>query len=239
MELKEGPMTLKELSLWFGLKPDTLRNSKPEAKARKFKKLENFCRFHFEGKKLIIDQVYIAEYSKAYNIIEENFDKEWGLVIDPETRQANWQKTQRIDTCARVGKAIHYKYPEVKQVKESTAIAYVDAVKRENYGRTYKEEIGNKGYYQTVYFNKDRTALLSEEQMKIMKECRAEAYQEISEQRFKIDEARAAGEITLTQWKEALGEVDFNEAYGNYQELMNERLGFIPRLGTQLIDKGS
>lgn len=71
-----------------------------------------------------------------------------------------------------------------------------------------------------------------------MKECRAEAYQEINEQRFKIDEARAAGEITLTQWKEALGEVDFNEAYGNYQELMNERLGFIPKLGTQLIDKG-
>lgn len=230
-------MTLKQLSVWFGLKPDTLRNSKPETKARKFDKLKNFCDFHFEGKKLIIDQVRIPEYAKAYDVIEENFDKEWGLVIDPATHQANWQKEAKVDTATRVGKAMYKKYAEVKQVKESTAISYVGAVKREGYGVSYKDEIKSKGFCQIVYLNEDESGLLSNDQVEIMKECRAEAYKDINEQRYKIDEARRIGEITKQEWQEALGEVEFDEAYDKYQELVFERLGFIPEKRTQLIDK--
>ena len=32
MELKEGKMTLKDLSLWFGLKPDTITKSRKSSK---------------------------------------------------------------------------------------------------------------------------------------------------------------------------------------------------------------
>ena len=32
MELKEGPIKIKDLSVWFGMKPDTLGKSKPTAR---------------------------------------------------------------------------------------------------------------------------------------------------------------------------------------------------------------
>ena len=37
MELKEGYMSLRDLSLWFGLKPDTFKNSRSETKEKRFK----------------------------------------------------------------------------------------------------------------------------------------------------------------------------------------------------------
>ena len=42
MELKEGFMTLKELSIWFGLKPDTIGKSKPSSK-KKIQTFKNLC----------------------------------------------------------------------------------------------------------------------------------------------------------------------------------------------------
>lgn len=89
MQLKEGIMTYRELSIWFSLKPDTFTKSRPETKQKKLNKLKKFCDFHLEGKKIIIDRIYIPEYAKAYDVIEENFTKEWGLVIDPITHAAN------------------------------------------------------------------------------------------------------------------------------------------------------
>lgn len=130
MILKEGHITLKELSVWFGLKPNTITNGSVAAKQKKLERLKLFCDYHFEGKKLIIDKVYVPEYSKAYDFIESKFKDEWGSVIDKETRRYNWQKEACVDTCTRVGKVMHDKYPEVQQVGETTAINYVGAVKR-------------------------------------------------------------------------------------------------------------
>lgn len=113
MILKPGPMTMRELSVWFGLKPDSI-NKNPKSKKKKLKKLENFCLFHFEGKKLIIDQVYIPEFSSAYECVEENFVKEWGLVVDKDGI-ANWQQKEHVDTITRTGKAIWYKLAKLKR----------------------------------------------------------------------------------------------------------------------------
>lgn len=236
MQLHEGYMSLKDLSIWFGLKPNTLRNSSFEAKQKKIEKLKNFCDFHFENNKLYIDTIYISEYSKAYDVIEKNYLKEWGLVIDPQTRQVNWQRDLKVDTCTRVGKVMWKKYPEARQVKESTAIAYVGSVRRADYGNSYQKLGGTKGYCQVVYVNEDDTGLLNEEEVKVVKECRQEAYKDVNERRNMLDEALAVGEISQQKWSKAIGDVDTKDAFGEYQELLLEKLGFIPIRRTQLVD---
>lgn len=234
MQLKEGYMTYRQLSTWFGLKPDAITKGTASAKQKKLDKLKNFCDFHLDGKKIIIDRVYIPEYSKAYDVIEENFTKEWGLVIDPNTYTTNWQKEIRVDSVTRVGKAMHRKYPEVKQVAESSAISYTGKVKREKVGRNCINEHGKEGSCRIVYLNEDHSGLLSKEQMQILQQCSQEAYADIGAQIRKIDEGYAMREITAEEAKKFKGEIDTSSSYEAYQQLLLERLGFIPKKLTQI-----
>ena len=61
MELKVGKMTFKELSIWFGLKPDTLIKSRKSTKEKKLEILKNYAEYHFEGRSLIIDKIYYLQ----------------------------------------------------------------------------------------------------------------------------------------------------------------------------------
>lgn len=236
MLLKGGYMTLKDLSAWFGLKPETISNGSKTAREKKLQKLTLFCDYHLDGKRIYIDKVFIPEYTKAFDVINNNFDKEWGYIVDKENHKLSWQYETRVDSCTRVAKAIQYKHPEAKQIKETTAISYTCQAKKERYGRTYKDEVGLKGYCQIVYLNQDKSGLLNDKQIEILNECRAEAYKDVNEQRYKIDEAKAIGEITKKEWQEAMGEVNTEEAYANFQDLLYEKLGFIPIRRTQLVD---
>lgn len=235
MELKEGLMTFRQLSTWFGLKPDAITKGTASARAKKFDKLKNFCDFHLEGKKLIIDRVIIPEYIKAYDCIEENFDNEWGLVIDRKTYQANWQKVAMVDTVTRVGKAIHQKYPEVQQIAESSAISYTGQIKRRKVGRNCVEEHGEEGFCYTVFLNEDGSNLLSNEQMEILRQCRKDAYSSINDQLAEIDEALAMRDISQEEAKHLKGEIDTTKNYIQYQNLLQERLGFIPKKRTKIV----
>lgn len=236
MQLKEGPMSLRDLSVWFGLKPETISNSSKAAKEKKLQRLRLFCDYHMEGRRIYIDQVFIPEYTKAFDIFETNFDKEWGYIIDDKTHQLSWQYKTRVDTCSRVAEAIQYKHPEARQVKKSTASSYVCKVRTDLYGRIYKEESGKKGCCQIVYLNENEDGLLTDEQIEILNKCRAEAYKDVNEQRYKLDEARAMGEMTKKEWQKAIGEVNTEEAYNTFQALLYEKLGFIPTRRTQLIE---
>lgn len=233
-ELKEGPITLRELSNWFGLQPDAISKGTQAAKEKKFEKLKLFCDYHLEGKKIIIDEVFIPKYSKDLEIIEDEFEYEWGCVIDQETKRPNWQHKARIDTTDRVGEGIQYKY--LRDVQPEVA-NYVSRIKTKWYGRPHKQERGTKGSCRVVYLNQDESGLLPEAQMEIMRQCRLEAYSDVNEQRYKIDEARIAGEINEKEWREAMGEVDTEGAYVRFQSLLLERLGFVPARRLQLIDE--
>lgn len=235
MELTVGHMTLKELSVWFGLKPTTLPNYNKKLRKKKFDILKSFCDFHFEGNKLYIDEVYVPIYSKAYEIIEDRFDNEWGNLKDLKTHQISWQKTAKVDSCTRVGKAIWHKVGTVsKQIGESTAVAYANQIKRERYGRTYKDEMGTCGYCTICYLDEDGLNPLPEDKLGIMKGCRKEAYEKIGEQIFQIDEAYRMGEITENERLRALSGINTDAAYIKYEDLMYERLGFLPMKLTQL-----
>ena len=91
-------MTWRELSEWFGLQPDSL-SKHPKTRENKLKILKSFADYHIEGRSLYIDKIHIVTFSKAYSIIEAEFDKTWNK--------------SRIDTCSRVGEEIYNKNPEV------------------------------------------------------------------------------------------------------------------------------
>lgn len=234
LKLKEGTISYRDLSLWFGLQPDNFAKSRPATKEKRLRKLSHFCDFHFEGKKLFIDKVHIAEYSSAYDTIEENFSREWGKVVDPGTRQINWQKKECVDTVTRVGKAMYRNYPEVKQVTEKSAISYAGRVKREKVGRNAVKEYGNEGSCRTVYLNKEQDGLLSKEQLAIVRECAEEAYKSVGAQMLQIDEGCAMGDLSPQEAAQLKEQIDTSMNYARYQRLLLERLGFLPKKRTQI-----
>lgn len=197
MELKEGKMTLRELSQWFGLSPDSISKSKPNVKEKKFKLLKTFADYHFEGKKIVIDKVKIPEYNKAYEIIEREAPKTWGKLKD-EYNQLLPVGRKKIDTCARVGLDIYYHNPELKaQIQKNTSKAYVGIWKRKNYGRNHiKDDKGELGYCRSVYVNKDGDDVLDIDSLKILEECAKEAYASLGSQVAQLDDDYKANEIT-------------------------------------------
>lgn len=106
MELKEGYITLRELSVWFGLKPDSISRSSSATRAKKFELLKTYAEYHFEGKKLYIDRVFYPEYTKAFEIIDKEMPKRWGKIKDKNGQINEVLYKERIDTCARVGEDI-------------------------------------------------------------------------------------------------------------------------------------
>lgn len=237
-ELQEGPIMLKDLSVWFGLRPETLAKSRPQAKEKKMKILSAFADWHYEGKKIIIDRVKIPVYSKAYEIVEKEAPKEWGKVKDK-----NYKITpagqKKIDTSARVGKTIYAKVPEINsQISVDTTQQYVGLWKRKNYGRNYiKNDKGALGSSHYVWMNKEGTDVLSEAEYRIVLDCAHESYQECNDQMAMIDDAYYKGEISMAEYKEAKGELNTKNSYLMFVALVVERLGFFPEKRTQLVDE--
>lgn len=67
IELQEGPIMLKDLSVWFGLRPETLAKSRPQAKEKKMKILSAFADWHYEGKKIM--DVIILKTIRAHQAV--------------------------------------------------------------------------------------------------------------------------------------------------------------------------
>lgn len=239
MELHEGPIMLKDLSIWFGLKPDTLAKSRPGTRDKKLKVLNGFADWHYEGKKIIIDKVKVSIYSKAYEIIEKEAPKEWGNVRDKDNKITPAGKF-KVDTGARVGKSIYNKNHEVSaQVSESTVCSYVGAWKRKNYGRNHiMDDYGECGRSQYVWMNKEGTDILDADSRKIIRECAEKAYGEKSERIAVIDDAYHKGEISKDEREEALLDscATTESCYALFVALVTEKLGFFPEKRTQLID---
>lgn len=235
MELKTGKITMKDLSIWFGLSPNTLNNN-PKSKAKKLEILKSYAEYHFEDKNLIIDKVLMPEYSKAYETIEKEFPNRWGVIRDKETNQINpLLKKLQIDTCARVGQEIWYHCPQVKaQIKIQTAKNYTNKVKRKLYGRNYVEENGTLGYSERVWMNKEEDAPLSGKDLETLQECAKLAYADSSEIFAKIDDDYRNGELSKEEYEEAKGNVDTMSNYDLFVELVVQKLGYLPVKRTRL-----
>lgn len=237
-ELHLGHVTYRELSEWFGYShPDGFSRASRISKEKKFKILSAYADFHLEnnGKKLYIDKIKYPIYSKAFDIIEEEFPKRWGKIINKDYQLNDILKKEKIDTCARVGAEIWHQKTEVsKQITLPTAKSYTNRVKVKQYGHNYKDDQGTKGCSEYVWMNKDNSAPLEGEQLKIFQECIHEAYGTVSEQIAAIDRDET---LTLEERKEALGEINTSCCYDKLVELALEKLRFMPEKMTRLIDR--
>lgn len=237
--LQEGPMTLKDLSIWFGLAPGSISNATKKTKEKKFKILETFADFHFEGRKLIIDKVKIPVYKKAYLIIEEEFPKHWGKVPMPNDSHLinDTLKKQRIDTCSRVGKSIYYHNPEVnKQISLNTTKTYTNKVKVKLYGHNYLDDHGTHGFSKYIWMNENGTAPLSAENLKTLNQCAQDAYGPIGPKIAVIDDEFKKGNLTKEERDAAVGALNTMDSYDIFINNLINTLGFIPEKRTQLID---
>lgn len=183
-ELHLGHMSWKELSEWFGLKPNSITKGSKSAKESKLKKLETYADFHLEGdkgNKLYIDNIKYPIYSKAFDIIEEEFPKRWGKIIGDNYRLNELLNKERIDTCTRVGTEIWNQRQEVKtQIALSTAKSYTNRVKVKQYGHNYLNDYGTKGRSEYVWMNCDGSAPLQGEELNTFNQCINEAYGAVS-----------------------------------------------------------
>ena len=237
MELKLGKMTMRELSEWFGLKPDSISKSAPHARENKFKQLELYADYHWEGKKLIIDKIKQPTYNKAFDLVEKEFPKRWGMVKDKTNHYNESQFKKRIDTCTRVGKDIYYNVPEISsQISESTAITYTCKTKIKKYGHNHLDDHGTDGYCEYVWMNKDGTDELPEEQQKILEQCKVDAYKDYTSLIVDIDDDYHKGLISKEERDKYVGEIDTNTNYNIFIGLVIDKLGFLPDKRTRLID---
>ena len=238
-KLKEGKMTLRELSAWFGMASDGFSRASESSKAKKLKALEQFADYHFEGKTLYIDKVKIEEYSKAYAVIEKEFPKHWGIHKDSDNHVNPILKKERIDTCARVGVAIWEKHSEVNsQITKSTSKEYARKAKVKFYGRNHvKDDRGLLGRCEYVRMNEDCSGPLNEKQLAVFKECQRIAYKDASEFLANVDEDYKKGNITKAERDEAWASYDSTGCHERLVQLVIEKLGFYPELRTKLYDE--
>lgn len=236
MLLEEGPMSWKDLSIWFGLNPSTL-SKHPKSKEKKLKILEGFADYHLEGKKLIIDKVKIPEYSKAYEFIDTHYMDEWGKIVDKVNYQIDTIcYNQKIDTCARVGDAMYYKHSEIKsQISRKTARTYVNTAKRKDWGRNHIEnDKGEKGTSQYIWVNQEGHPLNADELRKI-KECSHKAYGIIDDKIALYDSAYRDGYMTKQERDEAVAGINTDECCDKFIEYVVEQFGYFPDKRTQLV----
>lgn len=245
-QLKLGKISWRELSTWFGLKPDSLTKSSATIRQKKLKILKAYAKYHLDEKgKIVIDEIYEPVYSKAYDIIAQEYRKEWGKVRDIETGKINKVfKELQIDTCARVGLTIWYNNKQVnQQIEKVTAQRYTNKIKIEEYGHNHLGDEGTKGTSKYVWLDLDEESLLPPDKMKILEECAQEAYNNTDAYTAivlaAIQDDYKKGNIKKEEYLQASDEV--RNAKGGqfelFQTLLMDKLGFIPTKRTQLIDK--
>lgn len=231
MELKLGKMTSKELAAWFGISYGSFRNKKTE----KLKELTFYCSYELVYGGITISNIFIKEYLKptpAYAFIKANFLK-------------HWHKSM-LDTCARVGSEMYYTYKdtELKGLKESTIKAYVAKARLEMFGHVYQNDYGTDRYCHpepVVDNHWEEAEQLSEEQMKLYKQCLQEAY--YSEEDAMIEEAYCLHLISDTEYEEIKKDREKNSKvirearHAKMMALCDEKIGFYPNQITK-IEKG-
>ena len=230
-KLKLGKMTLRELSTWFGLKPDSL-SKHPQSKEKRLKNLTGYAAFHFDGKSLIIDEIFIPEFNKAYDLVDKEFLKYWG-----KGRSVTREKLN-IDTCTYVAKAIYAAHPEIhSQVKESTFISYTQRYKREGWGKNGLED-GPKGYSNYIYMNQEKDEPLAGEELEKFNSCLSRIFDGSwqNDQILGLLEDYNKGYISATEFKDSMFTLATEKlSWWEIHDIITDELGYYPKKETQLV----
>lgn len=191
MELHLGIMKTPELAEWFGVKPNTISNTR----AKKLKELEEYAIFEDLGRKgvnIIEIKTPVYTKSKAYKIVAEEFDKSWGT------------NGVKLDTCVHASQKIYTKRHKDLDVKENTLKTYTGNYKREQYGAAYSKNgayRGIKGHCEIKLckFDGENYIPFTPAEEKIKKEIYRKYFQEAAEQMEELHKMKSAvkeGEVT-------------------------------------------
>ena len=229
LQLTEGKTTFKFISQWFGLKSCSINKSR-KSKEKYLHKLNYYCDYHFEKNRIVIDKVFIPEYKKSLDIIDEVFDQAW---VD-SAENAEFAK-MKINTCSNTARYIRKTNEQIKNnLKENTAVNYVNKVKVEKYGKNKMLGFGTQGKCEPVWTHPDGR-LLNDEEIAIMRECSKLAYGTPNEQISILYKDFIDNKINKQEMNELIVDliIDDNK-YMNWRNMVESKLGFIPINKTRL-----
>ena len=221
MELKPGRYSLKSLSEYFGVAYSTMRNTHK----KRLKELEKVCKYHLNGKEIIIDEVFVKDFCKNHEDIYFvlNF-----LYNKMESKKDN----SELNSVKDISKCLKEEYPKLYGVYSDRTVELrvqesVDLI----FGKTYStkenipDEIKNKGVYkQYIWVVKDMSQpntyrYFTEEESKTFKEIINKTLAK-TEQEF----IQGVGNYILNLLKEPeeMQELDFKEMSKTYKHISKE-----------------
>lgn len=196
-------MTNAELAEWFGIKPNSFRNTKTQ----KLEELKRFAEFEIEKTKVRITKIYKSVYVKKksadYSIVKEEFTQVYNK--------------SKIDTASNVSKKIYNKRKNDLTIKESTTYEYTRAARNELYGKPFVG-CGEKGVCRYIWAKQ-----IGEGQYERFNDTEQAIYKRLLVKYFK-----GADEKTIfVRDMIKRGEITEEEAWGVYEDMMNLEQGFM------------
>ena len=196
-------MTNAELAEWFGIKPNSFRNTKTQ----KLEELKRFAEFEVEKTKVRITKIYKSVYVKKksadYSIVKEEFTQVYNK--------------SKIDTASNVSKKIYRKRKDDLTIKESTTYEYTKAARNELYGKPFVG-CGERGVCRYIWAKQ-----IGEGQYERFNDTEQAIYKRLLVKYFK-----GADEKTIfVRDMIKRGEITEEEAWGVYEDMMNLEQGFM------------
>lgn len=221
MELKPGKYSLKSLAEYFGVSYSTMRNTHKE----RLKELEKVCKYHLEGKKIIIDEVFVKDFCK-------NYEDKYFVLDFLYNKMGNKEDNSELNSVKGISECLKEKYPKLYGVYSNRTVELrvqesVDLI----FGKTYSaredvpDEIKDKGVYkQYIWVVKDMNRpntyrYFTDEESKIFKGI-------INKTLSKTEQelVQGAGNYILNLLKEPeeMQELDFKEMSKTYRHISKE-----------------
>lgn len=208
--LETGKISNKDLAEWFGVSANTFNKAKDKFLSR----LSDFADFHLEGKKIIIDKVYIDTYekgvgSKSYNMIKNKVDEVWNK--------------NGLDSCRRVSNQIGVELADQLTIGDNTRYNYVRRSRNELYGVPFGAE-GSLGSCCYIWCKKGDDGMLmpfTEEEERIKEDLMKKYFGKASEKQVIVEAMVMAGEIRKEDAWDVLRSLT-NMQGGNFTTFLGE-----------------
>lgn len=209
MELQLGKMSNKDIAEWMGITANTFNKSK----GKFLEELSKFAKFHLEGKKVVIDEIMIPEYSKgggskAYQMVKDKVDEFWSPT--------------GLDSCKIVSDKIVEYYGKELTVGEGTTYLYTRKGRNELYGKPFEGggKLGNC-VYKWCKKEGDTLVPLTDAEEEIKAGLIKKYFGDASEKQILVNGMVEAGEISKEEAWEVLTELTNMKGY-NFRAFLME-----------------
>ena len=214
-ELKLGYMTNAELAEWFGIKPNSFRNTKTQ----KLEELKNFAEFEVEKTKVRITKIYRPVYVKKksadYSIVKEEFTQVYN--------------DSKIDTASNVSKKIYNKRKSDLTIKESTTYEYTRVARNELYGKPFIG-CGEKGVCRYIWAKQigdGQYERFNDAEQNIYKMLLVKYFKGADEKTIFVQDMIKRGEITEEEaWKVYSNMMSLDSSFMSFKAEMEETIGY-------------